>query len=514
MKKHGSTKTRRSALFRSRGFYLHTSWNYEYPFAVRKWARDDFHGMFRLLKFLDMDKVMIWPLVEVAPPPLAEPDAEHYRELSGIVTDAKETGLECWLTFTPNLTTKEAIRSVPIKDRVFYPSMRMFRFDQPGELNEYLAHMRNLLLCLDNADAYVLIDGDPGGYPGAKPPDYLAMLDGIRKILDESRTGKKPKLVHWVWCGWGADWAKDGCWKSDLKSLVGGMLDEMKTNPPAEPWELLPGRHLTEKRGNGRQVLELVDRASLMDRSTLMLYEIIECEPSPPAFVNQFEDIRRVIRQEMKYARQARGVFGNAQQPIVVLQNLFYFAKCTGDAIWLDKSDDEVFAAYAEFLGGDTRVLAPALNCAMPGHDALAPDLDLRVRELDLQSEAAECIPGGPTLYLDILAEFVRAHIDIAESVSCPAANAADAMARLTKAVSAAVRWWNRHRYVFSGEVGNEFRCRHVHWQLIKPLKEWLKNEHHRFDRKAKEDLAQHLAGSGPMSRHAAEQAVSVLMEK
>ena len=35
-------------LFRRCGFYLHAGWVYEYPFAVRRWTRDDYAGMFGL----------------------------------------------------------------------------------------------------------------------------------------------------------------------------------------------------------------------------------------------------------------------------------------------------------------------------------------------------------------------------------------------------------------------------------------------------------------------------------
>jgi len=50
---------------------------------------------------------------------------------------------------------------------------------------------------------------------------------------------------------------------------------------------------------------------------------------------------------------------GNAQQPVAVLQNLFYFARCVEDPSWLDKTDEAVLRAFAGFLGGEAEILAP-----------------------------------------------------------------------------------------------------------------------------------------------------------
>ena len=45
-----------------------------------------------------------------------------------------------------------------------------------------------MLKVVNNADAYVTIDGDPGGYPGAKPEDFLRVFLADRATLDEFGT--------------------------------------------------------------------------------------------------------------------------------------------------------------------------------------------------------------------------------------------------------------------------------------------------------------------------------------
>ena len=94
-----------------------------------------------------------------------------------------------------------------------------------------------------------------------------------------------------------------------------------------DPWELLPGRS-AEGHANNRINIALAAENGLLERSTLLTYEAIEFEPSLPASVLQFELIRDVLRKELAHAAAARGCFGNAQQPVMVIPNLYLYARC------------------------------------------------------------------------------------------------------------------------------------------------------------------------------------------
>ena len=493
------------------GFYLHASWVFNYPLAVRTWAPADYDAMFRLLGGLGMDRVMIWPMSEIAPPPLSESDAQHLRGFRDIIATARQRGLECWLTFCPNLSTREEIRGTPVKDRVFYPFMRTFRLDDEHQFHEYIAHMRSLLACMNNADGYVFIDGDPGGYPGAHPRDYFRMLGAVRAILDDV-AATRPKLIPWIWCGWGADWAGEGAWKPDLRKLVRPFLEELKRNPPAEPWELLPGRSIRDGWGNGRINFELVEEAGLVERSTLMTYEIIEFEPTPPAFVIQFDDIRRVVGEELRYAGAAKGIFGNAQQPVSALHNLIYFARCAKDPSWLTKSDDEVLHAIAQLLGGDAAVLVPAWKSATARLEELPADLSERVRGSRLKSDLAACIPGGPETYLGLLGDFVEARRTVLSNTAVLPRTRAEAIVRLRGAVAGIIAWWLRHRYVFSGEGGPHFDWNHAHHaSFIAPLHTWIRDGGVTADTELQKALADEITGMTGMPRETAESLIARL---
>lgn len=502
-----------SAGFNKAGFYLHACWRYEYPFSVRAWALSDYDAMFRLLRGIGLDQVMIWPMSEVAPPPLSDGDAQHFMDFRHVVQKAKDREMECWLTFCPNVSSTEEIRSTPMRERVFYPHMRKFRLDDATQFDAYTVHLHELLTCLNNADGYVFIDGDPGGYPGAKPVEFLRLLRAVREILDHVAAGPRPKIIPWVWCGWGADWESEGVWKPDLRNLVRPFLQTLKTDPPTEPWELLPGRSIREGHANGRINLELTEEAGLVERSTLMTYEIIEFEPTPPAFVIQFEDIRRVLRQEIRLAPMARGIMGNAQQPITALHNLFYFARCVKNPAWLEKPAAQVLQELAGFFGGDAHVLTAAWQIARTNLDEIPHDLSDRLRHSRLSSEWAECIPGGPQSYLGILADFVDARVGVLRCAALSPKTRTEAARGLSSAARGIIRWWLRHKYVFSGEKGPHFDWAFVHPVLLNPLREWAHRTRAVFDPGLLRDFTNEVAAQCVMDADAARAVVSRLIQ-
>src|ERR1035437_7577946 len=99
------------------GFYLHAGWNYDYPFAVHSWQRADYANMFRFLKELGYNRVMLWPLAEPIPLPLSAADSSDLHEYRKIVTEAQRARLECWLTFCPNLTVRPETSAQRWNDR-------------------------------------------------------------------------------------------------------------------------------------------------------------------------------------------------------------------------------------------------------------------------------------------------------------------------------------------------------------------------------------------------------------
>jgi len=456
--------------FKRCGFYLHEGWFFNYPFAVRAWKREDFSKAFRLLRLMGCDQVGIWPMFESVPMPLTESDAASLREFRKTVDDAHEAGLECWAMLCPNLTTPPEIAAKPWLERNPYPVFRNVRMEDGAEAVSYLAHRAKIFELVDNADAYSVIDGDPGGYPGAKLEGWLRVLKSDRAAID--RFGVDParqRIVPWIWSGWGAK----GVWKEPIEPFVRAEMEALKKGLLPEAWGLLPGRSHREGWANGRVNVALAEELGLLERSTLMCYEAIEFEPVPPSPKLQFDIIRSVLREEARLAGRVQGVFGNAQQPVSVLPNVFFFAKAAKDFSYLERGDEEILGDFASFLGGPAELLIPAWSCLKLGLNELSEELPARLRGAKLRGAAASLIPGGPELYLDILASGLESRIGLLKAIGKSAESEEEAAARLADGVAALRSWWRVHGYVGDGSGGEPFSWRFAESSQVASLREW-----------------------------------------
>lgn len=464
--------------FTHRGFYLHEGWLFKHPFAVRSWSREDFAAMYQLLSRLGFDRVMNWPMFESIPAPLSETDARALRDYRRTIDDAHAAGLEFWLAQTANLTPPPSIAAKPWKERNPYPVWKYVRLDDPAEAAAYFAHRRAMMKIVNTADAYVTIDGDPGGYAGARPQEWLSVFLADRAALDAcGDSAANQRLVAWVWCGWGTERVWGGNPNNPPERIapqVRASLESLAHGMP-EPWGVLPGRSNRENWANGRVILTLVQEAGLMPRSTLFLYEAIEYEPSIPGSHLQFADIRRMLRDEAMHAATAEGVFGNAQQPVMVLPNLYFFARGAADLAYLDTRDDEVLGDLADLLGGPRDMLVPAWRCLELSLDRLPADLPGRLRQAVLSGEAGRFIPGGQRRYLDILAAEVESRRGFLDALATPPRSGDDAAVRLANATRALVGWWRVHGYVNDGDENTPFAWRFVRPGDVATLRAWTK---------------------------------------
>lgn len=462
--------------FRHRGFYLHEGWFFNYPFSVRTWNREDFAKMFQLLHRMGYDQVGIWPMLEAIPMPLIKKDSVSLREFRLTIGDARNTPMECWLMQCPNLTPDPSIAAKPWNQRNPYPVWRNVRLDHPEQAGPYLAHRTAMMAILNNADAYVTIDGDPGGYEGAKPEDWLKVFLSDRAALDQYGTNpSKQRLIPWIWCGWGTKkvWGGNPDNPPSLIKSYNAATMELFKNAMPEPWELLPGRSHRDDWANGRVNIEVADSLHLIDRSTLFCYEAIEFEPTPPAAFLQFDHIRRILKEESQYASSAKGVFGNAQQPIMVLPNIYLFARGSADLSYLNKTDQEILNDFANFLGGPPDLLIPAWECLKRGLDELHPDLPQRLRGARLTAEPATFIPGGSKQYLKILAQQTESRIELLKAIAKPAVSDKQSAELVAAGITSLVNWWKVHHYVNNSGAEEPFSWNFVHSSQVSQLRSW-----------------------------------------
>ena len=444
------------------GLYLHACWTYNYPFALRTWQRKDYNDMFQLLKHLGYNTVMFWPCAEAVPAPISAADRHDLTQFREIIEDGHKYGLETWLVLCA-VTSNPAIAAKPWMQRSLFTQMNTVRLDNPQEAEAFLKHRANLIEILNNADGYVLIDGDPGSYPGAKPADFVKVCLHDRQTIDRVGTHPKTqKVIPWLWSGWGIK----KIWGEPIAPYTAPTLEALKRQMQ-EPWELLPGCGY----GPGVVNVELVHKAGLLGRSTLLFYNGIEQEPSQPGAKLQFDVIRDSMRKESPYLSGSRGLFGNVQTGIMVLPEVYFFARCAADSSYANRPDAKVLTDLAQLLGGPSDLLIPAWSCLRRGLDTLPADLPAKLRAATLSGRAASFLPGGAARYLNILANQVDSRIRVLQACQRPANTPAEAAAAIADGITALVDWWKLHRFVFGGAGGEPFRLFYV--GQFEPLKAW-----------------------------------------
>jgi hypothetical protein len=495
-----------------RGFYLHACWMYKYPFSVRTWQRADYDNMFRLLNRLGYNTVMLWPCTEAVPAPISDADRRDVGRFRQVIDDARKQGLETWLALCVVRSTPE-IAAKPWMQRSLFPHMQTVRLDNPQEAKAFLQHRAAVLEILNNADGYVTIDGDPGSYPGAKPAEFLKVLLADRETLDRVGTHPKTqKIIPWIWSGWGRDNTKGQFWDQPVEPFSTATLETIKPRMP-EPWELLPARSIREGWANGRVNMDVAKKAGLLGRSTLYCYEAIEYEPSAPAAWLQFADIRRIMKQEMAQSPGSRGWFGNSQTPLLVLPNLYLFARGAADPRYLDQPDEKVLADLAKLLGGPPEVLIPAWSCLQRRLDQLTADLPAKLRATKLTGTTASHLPGGPARYLEILATLAESRIRLLQACARPANTPEEAAVTIAEGTAAIVEWWKLTGYCGMGDGNEPFAWGNVHGSLYGVLKEWC-DKNVPDPAKVSELAVKKIVARGTLSEQAARDRVRELLAR
>jgi len=74
----------------------------------------------------------------------------------------------------------------------------------PQQFQRILKSFEALYRIVNNADAFCMIDSDPGGWPQSPISDQIKIFQAARKLLDQyAAKGQKAKLLDWMHVGWG-----------------------------------------------------------------------------------------------------------------------------------------------------------------------------------------------------------------------------------------------------------------------------------------------------------------------
>jgi len=311
------------------GIYVHQHWPYHHPYAARTWTLEDWRGYADGLKRLGYNAVLVWPVIETMPDPLTPSDRASLAKIAAVIDMLhNETRMRVYLALCPNVgcRSEEAAKYTFERRHFFYCDTRVNPGD-PAALGQLIERRRELFRPLAKVDGVVIIDSDPGGYPGSTNAEFVNLLLAHRRMFDSLRPGIE--LVYWNHVGWPAygRWYRTGKFNFGTEAEFVEALTMLKQFDP-KPWGIANGLKYAEKVGLEAKVVSYN-------------YGRIEGEPSMP--MTRF-DVAGAC--EAGKSKGPRGVMGNAQTHCVQLPNTFAFVRgATGKPI-----TREDFVRFAEDL--------------------------------------------------------------------------------------------------------------------------------------------------------------------
>lgn len=342
-------EVRRKPLLAIRGMYAHLHWAYHHPYALRSWRIDDWKRYIDLLTHLGFNAIQIWPMMELLPHPLSAEDRAYLQRYAEIVEYAHtERGMKVFIGSCPNSITEDS-RGVPIEEREYQQFEQRIDPGSPEGLRRILEARSDLYRTVPNADGYWVIDSDPGGWPGSPVSDFVAILAGHRRLIDEY--GVRPheqSLIYWMWYGWGT-----GSHVENWRDTLNGMKQRV-----GEPWMLhvcLP------------EQLQVCRELDVLDRAIWFPYNLVETEPSAPLTELRFEHVEEGVGVAVEAGLGA--VQGNAQTPLLQLPNIARLSDCA----WHDtrpwNAEATLRRLAAKLVSRDEQVVVQAWQ-SLSGTDA------------------------------------------------------------------------------------------------------------------------------------------------
>jgi hypothetical protein len=343
---------------RVRGFHMNGGWQLNHPYGFRTWTEDDWRRFVDIVWAERGNLIFIWPYVETMTVPLLTADKAYLEEFRRITEYAQQKrGMEVWIMQSAN---RVALTDCDVADPMLRPHwINGCQKDMdPANLQQFAKiedSFEALYRVVNNADAFCLIDSDPGGWPGSPISDQLKIFLAARKLLDRYNLhAEKTKLIDWMWVGWG----RHKIFTAADRLVTGfDLTDNLEENDAAfmrrtmrnfkehlpEPWGLVAGM---------APYLESSKRESTLEKTVYLPYGTIEMEPAFPSTNIGFESVRKVLDQAEAYP-ELRGWMGNNELMLLQFPRSYYYMNSLWDAHFRKRSERQALQEISRHLYPD-----------------------------------------------------------------------------------------------------------------------------------------------------------------
>jgi hypothetical protein len=408
---------------RVRGFHMNGGWQLNHPYGFRTWTEDDWKRFVDIVWAERGNLIFIWPYVETMTVPLSTADKAYLEEFRRITEYAQQQrGMEVWIMQSAN---RVALTDCDVAEPMLRPHwingcQKDMDPADPQQFAKIEDSFEALYRVVNNADAFCLIDSDPGGWPQSPISEQLKIFLAARKLLDRYNLhAEKTKLVDWMWIGWGRH-----KFFTAADRLVTGfdLTDNLQENDAAfmrrtirnfkehlpEPWELIAGM---------APYLESSKQESTLEKTVYLPYGTIEMEPAFPSTNVGFQSVRRVLDQAEAYP-ELRGWMGNNELMLLQFPRSYYYMNSLWDAQFRKRSEREALQEISRYLYPDEQEIITDSFLALQEKDP--EKIGAALARLGKLPSASQIRPGaiGRFLFPDrlIVARDLRMQLEIRES--------------------------------------------------------------------------------------------------
>jgi hypothetical protein len=358
----GPLDLRNKPSYAVRGIHLN-GWPLNYPYAFRSWKEADWKKFIDIAWAQRINLFYLWPFMEIIPVPLSAEDESYLQEVQRVVDYAqKQRGMEVWIMQSANRIGTSDCGTKDPRFRAYWVNdcQKDMNPADPQQFARILKSFEAFYKIVNNADAFVMIDSDPGGWPQSPISDQVKIFQSARKLLDQYSVKKdKTKLIDWMHVGWGRhkfftstdsvvgayDWTDKNPDESDV-AFMGETIRNFKANL-AEPWDLIAGQP---------PYLSIVQKEDVLAKTVYLPYGAIESEPAFPATNIGQESVKKVFDRANQFPG-LRGVMGNNQLMLLQFPRTWYFFSTAWDKTYENRSEPDAMLDLAAQLYPDQKQL-------------------------------------------------------------------------------------------------------------------------------------------------------------
>ena len=401
---------RESPSYAVRGIHLN-GWPLNPPYSFRAWKEADWKRFVDIAWAQRINLFYLWPFMEILPVPLSSDDEAYLREVQRVVDYAqRQRGMDVWIMQSAN---RIGVGDCGVRD----PRVRPYWVNNcqkdmnpadPAQFERIERSFDAFYAIVNNANAYVMIDSDPGGWPQSPLSDQVRIFKAARRLIDRHAVaGTHPTLIDWMHVGWGRhkfftstdsvvgayDWTDKNPDESDV-AFMGETIRTFKAQLD-EPWGLIAGQP---------PYLSIVAKEQVLGKTVYLPYGAIESEPAFPATNLGQDSVRRVFTRAGEFT-SLRGVMGNNQLMLLQFPRTFYFFMSAWNTQYLDRAESDVLLDLARQLYPAQQRLIGEAFLALRDDDAERIGAQLsRLEALEAGADPGPVGAIGRLLFPDALA--------------------------------------------------------------------------------------------------------------